>query len=287
MVRSAHRRPLIGPLAAMLLGAAATMSISVTPAAAATAAPTEATAAPGFEGIVALSNCSGAVIRMPDSKPQDPALAMSNGHCVEGGMPGPGTVMVDKPSSRSFSLLNAAGDKVATLKATKLSYATMTDTDVSLYELNTTYEEMKDKHRIDALELDSARPAERMDIDVVSGFWKRVYSCAIDGFAHELREGGWTMKDSIRYTPDCKTIGGTSGSPVVNRATGKVVGVNNTGNENGRRCTLNNPCEVDKDGNVTVRPGINYGQQTYKITQCVTTGNKIDLTLPDCALPKP
>ena len=45
-----------------------------------------------FAGTVALSNCSGSVVRMPDSEDNDPALVMTNGHCLETGFPGPGEV---------------------------------------------------------------------------------------------------------------------------------------------------------------------------------------------------
>lgn len=54
-----------------------------------------------FEGTVALSNCSGAVVRLPNSTDRDPALVMSNGHCLEGGFPASGEVVVDRPSSRT------------------------------------------------------------------------------------------------------------------------------------------------------------------------------------------
>src|SRR5690606_20017191 len=96
-------------------------------------------------------------------------------------------------------------------------------------------------------------PAAGTAISVVSGYWKRIYNCSIDGFVHRMKEGDWTWKDSVRYTPSCNTIGGTSGSPVVDAATGRVVAVNNTGNEDGERCTVNNPCEIDEQGRVTVR----------------------------------
>jgi hypothetical protein len=74
---------------------------------------------------------------------------------------------------------------------------------------------------------------------------------------------------------------------VVDVATNKVVGVNNTGNESGERCTLNNPCEVDANGTVTVRQGINYAQQTYQIPACFGLDNKLDLSRSGCVLPKP
>ncbi|MFJ4712416.1 serine protease [Streptomyces sp. NPDC088785] len=249
-------------------------------------------AAPGvtavsFAGTVALSNCSGSVVRVPSSQPSDPALVMSNGHCLESGFPGPGEVVVNKASSRTFSLLNSAGSKVATLRASKVAYGTMTDTDVSLYQLTSTYAQIESSYGIKALELSAAHPTQGTAISVVSGYWKKKYNCSIDGFVYRLKEGAWTWKDSVRYTSACQTIGGTSGSPVLDQTTGKVVAVNNTGNEDGQQCTENNPCEVDANGKVTVRQGINYAQETYGIVPCVVAGNKINLSAPGCTLPKP
>ncbi|WP_338896351.1 serine protease [Streptomyces sp. TG1A-60] len=251
------------------------------------AAAAPAAQAVNFAGTVSLSNCSGSVVRMPDSEDNDPALVMTNGHCLESGFPRPGEVLVDRASSRTFGLLNSAGTRVGTLRASKIAYGTMTDTDMALYQLTTTYAQIRSSYGIDALVFDTARPAAGTAIKVVSGYWKRIYSCGVDGNAYRLKEGDWTWKDSIRYTSACNTIGGTSGSPVLDDATGKVVGVNNTGNESGQRCTVNNPCEVDANGTVTVRRGINYAQQTWHVAACFGVDNKLDLTRSGCILPKP
>ncbi|GAA2288738.1 serine protease [Streptomyces kunmingensis] len=279
------KKSLVGTLLGVLLCGA-----TAVPAAALDGADSSASVrakAVDFAGTVSLSNCSGSVVRVPNSQPTDPALVMSNGHCLESGFPGPGEVVVDQPSTRTFGLLNSAGSKVATLRASKVAYGTMTDTDVSLYELTSTYQKIESSYGIKALELSAARPAQGTAISVVSGYWKRIYNCSVDGFAYRLKEGEWTWKDSVRYTSACQTIGGTSGSPVLDQATKKVVAVNNTGNESGGRCTDNNPCEVDQNGTVTVRKGINYAQQTYGIVPCIGIGNKLDLTAQGCTLPKP
>ncbi|MFF8591167.1 serine protease [Streptomyces sp. NPDC015220] len=288
-------KPLLAALATLVITGA-----GMAPAAAATqtggAAPAPATkttgAAPAlqavdFAGTVALSNCSGSVVRLPASADSDPALVLSNGHCLETGFPSPGQVIVNQASSRTFGLLNSAGTRVATLRASKVVYSTMTDTDVTLYQLTSTYAQIKSSYGIGALTLSDTHPVAGTAIKVVSGYWKRIYSCNIDGFVYRLKEGDWTWKDSVRYTSACNTIGGTSGSPVVDNATGKVVAVNNTGNEDGQRCTENNPCEVDANGNVTVRQGINYAEETYQIPACFTTGNRLDLSRSGCVLPKP
>ncbi|GAA3937751.1 serine protease [Actinomadura viridis] len=255
--------------------------------AAAPAAPVAPAAGVDFTGIVALSNCSGSLVRGPRSRDGDKALVLTNGHCLETGMPAAGEVIADRPSTRSFTLLDPSGRRtLGTLGATRIEYATMTDTDVAVYRLGSTYAQIRAKYGIGALRLSLARPRTGEPIRVVSGYWKRIYSCKIDGFAYRMREAGWTWKDSIRYTPECATIGGTSGSPIVDARTRQVVGVNNTGNEDGERCTLNNPCEVGRDGRVTVRKGINYGQQTYHLARCLGAGNDVVLG-GTCALPRP
>ncbi|MER7806582.1 serine protease [Streptomyces sp900116325] len=287
-------KPLVGALfAVLLLGAGTAPAVAATSHDA--AAPTAKVAAPqavkakavNFAGTVALSNCSGSVVRTAASLPSDPALVLSNGHCMETGFPGPGEVVMNRSSTRSFTLLNSAGTGVGTLRASKIAYGTMTDTDISLYQLTRTYAQIESTYGIKALELNAAHPVQGTAITVVSGYWKRTYSCNVDGFVYRLKEGEWTWKDSVRYTSACQTIGGTSGSPVIDNATGKVVAVNNTGNEDGQRCTDNNPCEVDENGNVTVRQGINYAQETYGIVPCIGTASRIDLNRAGCTLPKP
>ncbi|MFI8190934.1 trypsin-like serine peptidase [Streptomyces sp. NPDC085946] len=240
-----------------------------------------------FAGTVSLSNCSGSVVRMPDAEDDDPALVLTNGHCLESGFPAPGEVLVDRASTRSFGLLDSAGTRVATLRASRLAYATMTDTDAAVYRLTRTYGQIRSAYGIGALTLQDTRPAAGTSVSVVSGYWKRIYTCSVDGFVHRLQEGDWTWKDSVRYTSACDTVGGTSGSPVVDTATGRVVAVNNTGNEDGGRCTVNNPCEIDPNGTVTVRQGINYAQQTYPLAACFGADSKLELSAAGCTLPKP
>ncbi|MFF9621749.1 serine protease [Streptomyces griseosporeus] len=291
-------KPLLAALAALAIA-----GTGVAPAVAATDAPAGTTAraatdapagtkaptlkAVNFAGTVALSNCSGSVVRFPKSLDTDPALVLSNGHCLETGFPEPGEVIVGQASSRSFGLLNSSGTRVGTLRASKVAYSTMTDTDVTIYQLTTTYAAIRNTYGISALTLQDTHPVAGTAITVASGYWKRLYNCNIDGFVYRLKEGDWTWKDSVRYTSACNTIGGTSGSPVIDQATGKVVAVNNTGNEDGERCTVNNPCEVDQNGVVTVRQGINYAEETYQIPACFTTGNRLDLSASGCTLPKP
>jgi hypothetical protein len=115
----------------------------------------------------------------------------------------------------------------------------------------------------------------------------RVFNCDILTFVPTLREDRWTWHDSIRLADGCGTIPGTSGSPIISVATGELVGVNNTSNENGQSCTLDNPCEVADNGSVTVVQGRRYGQEAYWFTTCLTTSRTIDLSLAGFLLTRP
>lgn len=238
-----------------------------------------------FEGIVQLSNCSGSLIRLENAPDTDQALILTNGHCLENGFPRPGSSVYRQPSRRRFTLMNAAGDEVGTLTANRIEYGTMTGTDMSIYRLNETYATILSRFHVRALSLSSQHPTVNTEVEVVSGYWSRGYRCAIEGFVFKLVEDTFTMNDSIRYTrPGCEVIGGTSGSPIIHKLTREVIGVNNTGNESGRRCTMNNPCEIDENGKVHYVKGYSYGQQTYRVYSCLNANRELDLAVPGCML---
>ncbi|GAA1608302.1 MULTISPECIES: S1 family peptidase [Kribbella] len=247
-------------------------------------------AAPGadFTGIAALSNCSASLVRYAESVDTDKALVLTNGHCYEGGFLQPGQVLVNKASTRSITLLNPDSSRAGTVRADKILFGTMTKTDLIVYEVNETYASIKSRLNVTPLTLAKQAPADGAGMAVVSGYWKRIYTCSVQATIPQLREGDWTWQDSIKYQqPGCETIGGTSGSPVVSTSTGEMIGINNTGNEDGERCTVNNPCEVDADGNVTVDQGAAYGEQTWWLYTCLTADRAIDLNKSGCELPKP
>ena len=247
-------------------------------------------AAPGtdFTGIAALSNCSASLVRYAESVSTDKALVLTNGHCYEGGFLQPGQVLVNKASTRSITLLKPDSSRAGTVRADKILFGTMTKTDMIVYQVNETYASIKTRLNVTPLTLAKQGPADGAGMAVVSGYWKRIYTCSVQATIPQLREGDWTWQNSIKYQqPGCETIGGTSGSPVVSTSTGEVIGVNNTGNEDGQQCTINNPCEVDADGNVTVDQGAAYGQQTWWLYTCLTANRTIDLNKTGCELPKP
>lgn len=238
-----------------------------------------------FEGIVKLSNCSGSLIRFNGQPDTSNAYVLTNGHCLGRPFLKPGQARINVPSDRKMKIADSKMNFID-VTAKRLVYGTMTGTDVAIYELYESYEDIS-QFGIEPFELDTQRPFVGMDIEVISGYWERGYSCHIDAFVFELRESDWTFKDSIRYSKTgCKVIGGTSGSPVIQKNTRTVVGVNNTGNDDGRQCSMNNPCEVDENGRIRVFHKRGYGQQTYQFYSCLTPDFQIDVNLPACELTK-
>jgi hypothetical protein len=274
--------------AAIVVGA---VGAGASPAAAATPSRTErgrttALAAVTLASTIALNNCSASLVRYPTSVSTDRGLMLTNGHCFEGGFLSAGQVLLNRASSRTGRLLNAAGTTLGTVRADRVLYATMTNTDVTLYRLTDTYAALTSRFGATALTISRTHPSAGA-VGIPSGFFSRIFNCSLTAFVPTLREGSWTWHDSLKYNTGCNTIHGTSGSPIVDVASGMVVGINNTGNDNGERCTLNNPCEVDQSGRVTVIQGQSYGQETFWFTTCLTPSNVLDLNVAGCQLTKP
>ncbi|MEU1734084.1 serine protease [Streptosporangium sp. NPDC020145] len=244
-------------------------------------------AATDFTGTAVAGGCSGSLVRAPATTADDKALVLTNGHCYEGAWPVPDEALVDQPSHLLIDLLGREGEPAVTLHAARAVYVTMTGTDIALYRLETTYRQLERDHRLRPLTMSTDRPAPGTDIRVISAGTKKIFSCGIDTLVYRVLEVGYMTKDVIRYTPRCDTGPGTSGSPIVDAGSGKVVGINNTSNRDGRRCTLDNPCEMNRDGAVSVRKGASYGTQTYQLAACVAAGNELDLERPGCTLPRP
>ncbi|MDF5751244.1 serine protease [Spongiactinospora sp. TRM90649] len=250
-------------------------------------APPAGAATVDLAGTVDVDGCSGSLVRMPATAPDDPALVLTNGHCYEGAWTVPDEVLVDQPSHRVLNLLDGAGKPVAALHAARAVYVTMTGTDIALYRLGVTYRQLERNHRVRPLTVSAARPTPGTDIRVASGSMKKVFSCELDALVYRVLETGYVTRDVLRYTKRCDTGPGTSGSPVIDATTGQVIGVNNTSNRTGGRCTMDDPCEMNRDGAIAVRKGTAYGTQTYWLTTCLGAGNRLDLNRPGCLLPRP
>ncbi len=225
-----------------------------------------------FSGIVRLRNCSASVVKLKNSNNQQ-ALLLTNGHCLRR-FQRPGEVIFNKKYKVSVELMNKSAEVIGTIYTTKIHYATMTRTDMALIELDHTYQELENIYNVKPLPLATRPPEVGEPIEIISGFWRRGFSCAVKNIVYNLKEGEWDFYDSIGYTKNCKVYGGTSGAPVISLNTREVVAVNNTGNSSGQHCTLNNPCEVNEAGTVTVIKDKGYAQNTFWVYDCLATTSK-------------
>ncbi|MEU5926322.1 trypsin-like serine protease [Streptomyces antimycoticus] len=238
---------------------------------------------PDVEGVVDLDNCVGSVVRIATSRPQDPALVLTNGHCVEGQRPAPGTAIVDQPADREAYIADHQGYPQTTARTKRLVYATMTGTDIALYRLDKTYKQLKAEG---AKTFQLTTTPVRAGDPLTMAYTSQRFNCTAEAVVPHLREGGYQQNDSIRYatSKDCAPWFGTSGSALLAPDGTTVAGIHNTHNDAGEQCTDDNPCEVDSDGTVTSVKGRGYGQQVYMIPACLTKGSKLDLSQQGCTL---
>ena len=111
-------------------------------------------------------------MRYEHSLDTDKALILTNGHCLESGMPKPGVVVQNQASSRTFKVLSPRAENLGTLHATRVLYSTMTSTDISIYEVRETYAEIKSQYNADALTLSPTHPVAGSNIEILSGYWR-------------------------------------------------------------------------------------------------------------------
>lgn len=111
------------------------------------------------------ARCSGVLVRLPEDTPSDPALVLTNGHCIaeqrnEEGPEylEPNEIMVDEELSRGLIISLALPASTETnnsneyvfieSRATQVIFASMTQTDISLFELDTSFEDIHRKYGV-------------------------------------------------------------------------------------------------------------------------------------------
>ncbi|MFJ6349954.1 trypsin-like serine protease [Streptomyces sp. NPDC092046] len=240
---------------------------------------------PNVEGAAKVGDCLGSVVRPPTARPQDPALALTNGHCVPSGRPAPGKAWVDRPADLEspVTINDSAGYTRTTARATRLVYATMTGTDIALYRLDKTYAQLAaEGAKVFRLSTTPMRKGDRLSM----AYNVNRPSCTVEAVVPHLREDGYQQDRAVRYatSDSCVSRPGHSGTALLASDGETVVGINNTHNRDGEQCTDNNPCEVGRDGSVTAVRGRSYGQQVHQIAACLTAGSRWKPTRPGCAL---
>lgn len=242
-------RPELSLLLLVLLSACGS-EVSVPAAGEAHLAP----AAQAF-GFGTVNGCSGALFALEGMPHSERALVITNGHCVglrgltgaDLDYPAPGEVVtnIDGPAvaaETNITLHSSPGP--ARVQATRLLYATMTGTDVGVFELEETFEEISAAYGIEPIVLERAIASMTAPVVVRSGFYDREIACSLAGSVI-LAEGPYRTTEGVRFTRECRIYVGVSGSPIMT-SPGRFVGLANTHNAgSGAPCSLHNPCEVE------------------------------------------
>ncbi|MHA7135163.1 trypsin-like serine protease [Oerskovia turbata] len=239
----------------------------------------------GMGGFHELPECESSIVRTADSEDDDPAMLLTNGHCLSGvdrsfGIPGVGATLVDQPADASVTFTDAQGYGLTTAEIDRLLLATMTGTDVALFRLDESFEDLESEG-VTVLTLTETGPQVG---DTVRLMTRNPLTCAVEAVVPTLREGGYEQHGALRMaaSPDCETYPGHSGAALVAADGVTVVGVNATNNRDGLMCEADNPCEVGPDGTTTVVTNQPYGQQVVGLNACVAEESEIDLDAPGC-----
>ena len=125
-----------------------------------------------FAGTARLPGCSGAVVRWASALAEDPAVVITNGHCVRSPFLGAREVLVDQKQYKKIELLDGRGKVATTVRGTRLAYASMYRTDLAVYELRESYADLA-AAGVTPLTLATEGPSRGDEIRIPSGLLDR------------------------------------------------------------------------------------------------------------------
>ncbi|WP_431789900.1 trypsin-like serine protease [Microbacterium paraoxydans] len=241
----------------------------------------------GLGGYPALGECESSLVMAANSRRDDPALLLTNGHCIPAveqtrDIPRRGEFLQNLPADGEVSFADAQGYGLTTAGLDRLLFGTMTGTDVAVYRLDASFAELEARGAT-VLRLAAASPRVGDSVRLMA---TEQLSCTIEAVVPTLREEGYVLHQSLRMAKEktCETYPGTSGAALVAEDGKTVVGINSSHNDGGEACAEDNPCEVSADGTTSVRPGQAYGQQVTGLNDCIAAGSVFDAEAPGCTL---
>jgi hypothetical protein len=212
-----------------------------------------------------------------------PAYAVTNGHCV--GIFGANELVVDRPAEGMSVAFDWFIDRPEhrVVPVTTIAWASMRTTDLAILELAATPDELRGVAirgwRPQAIEGGTGSSLDVVMVGVPVGApvvdipedqrYLRLGTCSLDVDAVLLNERQWLWPDARRN--DCpEVLPGNSGSAVLDRETGGLVGLISTTTykgEKGAECWLGRPCEVNEDGEASL-PDTSYAQPVAALAAC-------------------
>jgi hypothetical protein len=232
--------------------------------------------------------CSGSLVIFEGRTVSEKALVLTAGHCTLRA-PGPGEVFKNLKQELPLAINSVKFEGRKACAATSaLLYASMTGIDIALYELTESYQELEE--RTGAVPFVVSRESivpPNTKLRAPSGRHENEQECVFDADIPRVKEFLWIWGPLMRLS-GCTFIGGASGSPLISENTGQVVGVVSAFfSASNQPCSLMNPCEVDANGQSSVRSkGTSYGQYASRLAACVNSSGYLDASTQTCGLLK-
>ncbi len=246
-----------------------------------------------YSGVVRLNggNTCTAVLLDTGGGPGAPAYVLTNGHCV--GAFAPNEVLRDEAHPEwhvTFGFFEDTAAGQDTVPVRTVGLGTMKGADIGIVELDATLGSLE-RRGYRPWKVADAPPSASEPVVVVGAplqdfgtpDFLRLASCSVDGVARVVLERQWYWHDLARLR--CEGIqAGSSGSPVISRVSGRVLGlVNTTTRLSGRLgdCALNRPCEPAGLA-ATSRTDTSYVVPLVGLGLCFDEDGGLDLERPAC-----
>ncbi len=238
--------------------------------------------------------CSANVVRFTGVSPK--LFLSTNGHCIpyllNSTLSARSSLLVienllfsnreGRRSSTTVSIYNEENLLIET-RATVIHFATMYHSDVALIELSLTEEEARAK-KIRVLEVAQEEPRVGEEVDILSGFWGESLRCRVDRTEVHVLEDIYEWPRTISLTKQCPIRPGFSGSAIISKSSGQIIGVANSIALEGKPCQLNSPCEKTQAGLLVYKHNMAYGQRLQDFYGCFDEDGNFNLNLPSCVL---
>ncbi|WP_241766483.1 trypsin-like serine peptidase [Pseudomonas avellanae] len=219
--------------------------------------------------------------------PDVPAYVLSSGHCTytKSGQLG---VDLEIEGHVEFNYFKGMSRNRKSYALKRIKWSSLRGTDLALLELDTTLSRLL-KDGIKPMALAQEMPDIGMDILSVSapitatGYTLRVSACKLESVVNIVEHPySWNANQSNR----CEDVlPGSSGSPLVNRYTNRIIGIMGTttrGATEQSRCFTDSPCEVN-DGQASWHADTNYASPVDALPACFVDG-VFDIARPACTL---
>lgn len=253
--------------------------------------------------MVKIHECSGALVSLGRGD-TSPGLVLAAGHCPNypnfyaNGVAEGGTDYSSLAPANGFPPGSTLTHPV-NLPLARLFYATLTNVDVSLYELASSVGALREQ-KLRLLELGDRLPKSGEILQITSGFWRETETCEVesileDNAAEKRAIGEETetplFRNSILFKSPCFARGGWSGGPVFDAATGLIYGIVSRVYSLSPTVSFSrfagfisqkwNPFHPDADTDVRV-----VASNVIDLKDCLTADGKLGTSLANCQLPK-